>query len=332
MASKIINLQNNLKRSPVTAFWLSFFFPGAGQLYNRSAAKALFFFFMRIIPLLLMPLSVYFSSVNISIVLLFTVLFVFFLSFLAAFESFSDAKKNITYFKNRMLPVIVFILLSGVFTVLAVFPIYQNFSLKLIINNSDSPHLMRNDVVLIVKNPPKGINVNDLVVINKIKIIEEIVEPNESNETDKIEKNNQIEKIDKIGKIEPNFYRVIALNKSNIQIVTDVIIINGSGLIKGLLSEKENKLFSKNLHIENIVSESNLEERYAIISSNILNFEEKVNLNDNEFFLAKDNRLEPNPFNTVAHEEIFGRVDSVFLSLSLKRIFLRTKLGKVVVE
>jgi TM2 domain-containing membrane protein YozV len=293
MFSKIINFQNNPKRSAITACWLSFLFPGAGQIYNRSITKAFVFFSLRIIPLLIIPLFVYLNSVNISHALFFTIFFLFLLPFLSALESFFDAKKNIIHPPNGMLSIIVFVVLSIIFTIIATASIPKHFSLKIITDNYDSPHLMRGDVILIVKNSSQNININnnDLVVI---------------------------------GGVAPNYYRVISSNKSQIQVITDVIIVNGSGLIKELLTESERKRFSSDLH--NIVSESNFNERYAVISSNILDFDDIFNMDNNEFFLAKDNRTDSEPFIVVSIEDIFGKVDSVIFSLSLNRIFLKPRL------
>ena len=55
MKNRIITSTIPLKRSPVTAFILSFIFTGLGQIYNGDLSRGIVFFVLRILSLVIIP-------------------------------------------------------------------------------------------------------------------------------------------------------------------------------------------------------------------------------------------------------------------------------------
>ena len=295
MKSKIIKSESSLRRYPVLAFILSFFFTGLGQIYNGDFSKGIVFFILRILTLLIIPLYVLMRSDGIPILFFISAIAIHVLIWLISpLESICSAKNNLVFNLrkyNSFLFYFVYGIVISVLLILSCFLIQLFFSIEEIVTNNMKPTLIKNEYVLINKYNAGNAGAGDIVTFSldgMVRIGRIIAQPGEL--------------IKKIGKD---------------------LYINDAPLSYGIFTKIEiEKLGIDNS--EDLFYEINGIKKYPVIlrpstaekASDIKPFF----LGNDELFVAFDNRSSNVVYNKIRLEAVKGIVEGIIYSERFERI------------
>lgn len=292
--TRFITSQKEVRRYPLIAALLSFFFTGAGQLYAGFPISGAAMMLGRGIPLLVMPLYVsVFIQENYMSALLFAVALSAIIWILSPAAAFCKLCKNKNTVKlqpgSTPLFIALFAAFNIVFTAVSIAFVCAVFGLERVHDDTNEPNMRQGEIVLLYKK------------------------------ADSITAGNMIA-FDHESKT--NFSRLAAAKKTAIRTAAGRIYINNKQLEHTVnADDKTNEL--SDAEKMNLLLEKNGLYSYQIlmpIQNNLQQNSLQLKLADEELFTAKDNRLSGQPFALIQKSAVLGRIEGIIVPRSVKRI------------
>jgi len=301
MLNKIIKSEITHNRNSFTAFILSFFFTGLGQIYNGDLLKGFVLFILRILPLLLIPLLIFFEDINLYInIIVFIMVFHIFIWLGAPIEGLLYARKIKKISLNRYNSVI-FYSIYGVFNffilVFSIQLVLLFYSIEKVGTDCMNPTLWEDEYILINRSENVEYTMGDVVTY--------------------------------IVRGEHRVGRIMARSNELVSFSGCVCIINETPLLISIFSDTELNLMGVE-NSEYLFSEINETRKYPIIGissrSKRVKKDRPIFVKENNFFIAFDNRMKETFYEIININSITGRVEGIIYSNKLKRIFRKSYL------
>lgn len=307
MEKGIIISENGLFRKPRTAFLLSFFFTGLGQVYNGDMARGAVFFLLRIISIII-PAIVAVTRNNESYIYVFAGaiccnIIIWILSSLEArYTAVRTGAYNLKIYNTAA---VYFMLALMNFIIMIISLIFLSFflSVEMVRTDDMKPAFSHGELILVNKYSYYNSDIGDAVVYSE----------NGS---------------DKIG-------RIIASGGETFAYADSRVYVNDSVLNLGILNAGD----MDHLGLDNageLFYETNGNRRYPVRVVVENNFEAGVKprktagriivsgrVKKGMLLLSSDNRGSGAPFKTVPLPDITGRVEGIIFSFKLSRLLLQ---------
>jgi signal peptidase I len=295
MSGNIIQSGSEVKRSRLTAFTLSFFFTGLGQVYCGEPARGFIFLTGRILLFLIIPANVILSPSD---------SFLLFVAAAAAINTavwllsslepvFSIPRRKVNELKNYNRPVFyaLFAVSETLIILISIVFISAFFSVKHIDSEDLAPGILTGEYLLI-NTYETEIKRGDLIIFNEGSTGVPV--------------------------------RVIALPGDNVKGSEGMIYVNDVPLSKGIYSDAEIADMGLSLS-ENLFYEINESRKYPVLAETgknggILKKGMSHKMAGNMFFSAADNRTIQDPYKLIDKKNITGRVEGIVFSENLKRL------------
>ncbi len=300
MKTSIIKSESRLKRYPLLAFALSFFFTGLGQIYSGDLSKGIVFFILRFLTLIFIPLYVIIQN-NFSVIFALTALSIHILIWLisSAGAAYSSAGKNAYNLRkyNSISFYFLYIIVNSMLLIFSAFLLISVFSVKKIQTDDMNPSLIKDDFILINKYAVNNIGTGDIVVFS--------------------------------AKNEFSTGRIIAVESDMIGRKGKDYYINDKALSCGIIPKPElGKMGLRNS--EDLFFEINGDRKYPVKINSDKNIQTPsigpFFLKDGDFFIAFDNRIKNDSYEIVNLNSITGRVEGIVFSNNPARIFHKISL------
>jgi len=290
LSKKIIISGRERRLEPAAAFFMSFFITGLGEAYSGSLLQGITLVLIRVVSAIAIP---FYTVTNVKS----TYLTEAFLSilFFAAVTIFSPVnalclslkKKKIVLLKyNTPGFLALFSIFSLVITFIASAVFFSYFSIMRI-NQNTPPLIEKGDFALIKKTGNIFYNKSEMAILNGGNF---------------------------------NFIRIIGVPGENVSYTKGRFLVQGSELFQSVFTE--NELIKFSLTDFSVISETQNNLKYPVIQ-NKDQFKITVNLKDNEYFAAPDDRNNISGFMTVKNENIYGRFEGVLFSMKKIRLLIK---------
>lgn len=291
MTRKIIVSRNFRKGNPFTAFIMSFFFTGLGQIYGGSIYRGIAFLLVKIIIILIPPfLALTDPGANYLNRVFFSSAALLMLQAAGAIDAFMKCilKKEIPLQKyNRTYVYAAYAATDTVLTLVCILCFSAFFSF-INISRQSEPLFERNDIILLSRIPDKGFTHGEAVIAE-----------------------------DKKGF---NITRIIALPGEKVEYKNSRFLLNGSELPLSIFSEEE--LHSISLTNYDVVSELNGLYKYPVIQSRTKTLL-KIEAKEGQYIVSMDNRNSDNFCRVTDSKSITGRIEGILFSPSRKEILIK---------
>lgn len=301
MKSNIIRSEIYLKRRPVLAFFLSFFFTGLGQVYNGNFSKGLIFSVLRLFSLLIIPLYIFINGKEFSVFFLVPVLAVHLLIWIISpFEALYSALKrdffNLHWFNSVIIYFLYAIVLSFLL-VLSCMMVPKLFSIEKINTENMNPGLLKDEYVLVNKFNAKNADIADIVYFS-------------------------------YG-AETASGRIVAKQGDIVEVRGNSIIINDNPLSYNVFNEKDaERMNITDFH--EVFFEINNEKKYPVILGPERTDKDTIKkhfiIGDNEILIAYDKRIGDEVFIKTGLDTITGIVQGIIYSKNIEKILNRSYL------
>jgi signal peptidase I len=295
MSGNIIHSGSAVKRSRLTAFILSFFFTGLGQVYCGEIARGFIFLTGRLLLFMIIPAYAILNPSD---------SFLLFVADAAAVNTavwllsslepiISIPRRNVNELKNyNRPPFYALFAVSGTLIILiSIIFISAFFSVKRIDSENMSPGVFAGEYVLVYTYETE-IKKGDLIIFNEGSTAAAA--------------------------------RVIALPGDIIKGSEGMIYVNDVPLSKGIYSDTE--ITDMGLPVsENLFYEINESRKYPVLaetgkSGEILKKAKPHKMAGNMYFSAVDNRTIQDPYKIIDKKNITGRVEGIVFSENFKRL------------
>ncbi|MBN2040808.1 MAG: signal peptidase I [Spirochaetes bacterium] len=301
MKSNIISSEVTFKRRPFSAFVLSFFFTGLGQVYNGNFIKGLIYSVLRIFSLLAIPLYLFMNGKEFSVFFLFPVLCVHLLIWIISpLEALYTASKkkffNLRWFNSIIIYFLYAVIFAGLLTLSCMlFP--KLFSIDRITSDNMNPGLVKGEYLLINKSGIISADTGDIVLFSYGE--EEAA-----------------------GRIIAKQGDIVEVNRNNIS-------VNNASLSYNVFNDGDAEKMNIT-DFQEVFFEINAERKYAVIISQEKKAEEKTKkqfiIGDDEVLIAFDNRAADEVYVKTVTSSIRGIVQGIIFSKNMKKILNRTYL------
>ena len=290
MSRKIIISKNYRKANPLTAFILSFFFTGLGQVYAGAIYRGTAFLLLKLIIILIPPFfaihnpDAFFMN-NIFYTASALIILTIINSLDALIKSIKNPKRTVQKYNNLF----VYILYGAAGTILTIiFSLWFTLIFSFyIVPQTVEPIYEKNDLILISKIPGKKYTHGEPVLIREQSGF--------------------------------SIKRIIAIPEEKVEYQNSRFLIEGSELMLSIFSETELKKMS--LTNYDVVSELNGFYKYSVKQSRIKSgFKEK--LKQDEYLTASDDRSEKDFYHLTEKDSIYGRIEGILISPLRKKILI----------
>ncbi len=296
MKKDIIKSESDLPRDQRIAFALSFFFTGLGQIYNGDFSKGIVFLALRILSLLIIPISGALKSID-SFISFFVIAFVFHAIFwiLSPIEAMFGARGKDSVNLKRYNSLFFYSIYGTLSTGLLIFSfifVTLFISIERIDTNRMNPTFLEDEYILVNRYAHKDLDVGDVVIYS----------------------NNGTNSIG----------RIIAKENETFRQEGNAYYINDTPLQLGIVAEPESDELGLE-NSENLFVEVNGRRRYPVI----VNMPESPTDRDQGktvfvlpgmLMLSIDNRMKDDPYHTIESKQISGNVEGVLYSSKFSRL------------
>jgi signal peptidase I len=286
----IISSSTKIAR-PAASFVLSLVATGLGQMYNGEIAKALALSFMRILPLIILPIAMnlkYSKSymlVTISMVLLSAGIGIY-----SPFAAFMRAKRRTRIMRpyNNFFYYAIYGIIIGSCIYAAIAMLFISFRIIVIKDNSCSPIISQDDIALVRLYSPHEYRRGECILYG----------------------NNSTA-------------RIIGLNGDRISYSRSSITVNGVPLEKKRITDKKIEEFA-NSRRGSILAETIGNIDYPIIFEEIEKPgpDQTITVKDNYLAIAADNRISEDFIHNIKAINVIGRIEGIIYSPDRKLMLL----------
>ncbi|MDY6935001.1 MAG: signal peptidase I [Spirochaetota bacterium] len=299
MKNRIVRSESVLQKNPITAFLLSFFFTGLGQIYNGDLSKCIVFFGLKTLTLLIIPLYVIHKSADSNIsFFVFTSILHLAIIFISPLEAMYKARKERSFnFKgyNSLLFYFIYAVLHTGIILISFFIVSFYFNINKIKANLMNPTLHEGEYVLINKYEENNYGVGNVIKYTY--------------------KGQQ-----RIG-------RILAKEGEQVYYKGNIFYIKGKTPKLNIMSESQLKVIGldnrEDLFIESI---SGIQYPVQITLSKSASNSRRgrsIIIENNMFFITFDNRRKNIKYELIEKKIIEGKVEGIIYSSKIKRILLK---------
>ncbi|MES2864030.1 MAG: signal peptidase I [Bacteroidota bacterium] len=281
MNSEIIT---NKPRNPILAFFLAFFFPGFGQVYNGQIKKGLLFFLISFT----LPILLGFTKLGVFFIGLFTILIIdFTFKIYVIYDAVKNAKKQKTY-------------------TLKSYNTWHHY-LLIIVGISAVTWFYDYNTAIGVKSYQIPTTSNEPTIKLGDKVVADLKAFNNSNPN-----YGDIVIFQKKDSANPWIYRIVALPNDKLEIQNNFLVINGKKCKTTFIKETKSQGFAVNEYEEELPNGH--KHRIHSLKKPLdvqLNSINKITIPPNSYFLIGDNRdnaMDSRFIGVIKREEILAKV------------------------
>ncbi len=299
MKNDIIKSERDMQRYPKHAFVLSFFFTGLGQIYNGDLSKGIVFYALRVLTLLIIPISTILKSID-SYISFFVFAIVLHIVFwlLSPLEAIYGAEGkdavNLKRYNSLLFYSIYGVLSTGILICSFLF-VSLFISTETIGTNRMNPTILDEECILINRYAINNLDIGDVVVY-----------------TDKGVN---------------NISRIIAKEGDTLRYENNAYHINDTQLQLGILTGIEQERMGLE-NSEDLFYEVNGRRKYPVRVSMIKSPDVPkkstiISVEQNMLLLSIDDRTKDNPYFIIDRSQVNGKVEGILYSSKFTRLLLQ---------